>query len=108
MTRFYKIMSIYAILMIVMFTFVPKYTLCADGKGNNCAKIGSCGLPGCKKIRGGSQYVYSNGIPACINKDRDCFDVTCHVKAFTSSDCTDGLLDDTDVDRGGCRAGVSP
>jgi hypothetical protein len=70
----------------------------------NCAKIGSCGVPGCRRIAGGSQYMYSNGIPACLReKDPNCHDLQCHVKAYGSTDCSGDELDDSWIDRRGCK-----
>lgn len=77
----------------------------------NCAAITSCGLTGCKTVRGGSQYTYSNGIPACLkDKAENCYDVKCSVTAYLTRNCTGEEIDTTEIDRRGCKkvAAVPP
>lgn len=71
--------------------------------GGNCAAVLSCGLVGCKNMAGGSEFVFNNLIPACINDKHDCYDVRCRVKVFLTKDCRGEVLDEVLVDRKGCR-----
>lgn len=112
-TKTFIVMSVLAILTMAGVMAIPVKPACAstsNGIGHappdNCAWVGSCGpkLNQCFRLGfgGGSQYVYDNKIPACLQEGRDCYAVKCHVKQFTDEQCQN-LDDDTSVDRTGCR-----
>lgn len=73
---------------------------------DNCAWVGSCGPKyGCIRLGfgGGSQYVYDNKIPACLqDSSKSCYDVKCRVKQYSDERCQN-LDDDTTVERRGCK-----
>lgn len=71
---------------------------------DNCTKTASCRNIGCRDIRGGSQRVFSNGIPSC---ERDpnpkCFTVYCVVYSYGTRKCQGEPIDDSPVPMRGCR-----
>lgn len=78
-----------------------------DGGGlgrDNCSRyLWSCGWVGCRRIRGGSQYIWNNNIPACVvNNSPDCYWVVCRIAFYLSGDCSGEPLDVQTVDRRGC------
>ncbi len=88
-------------MVVALGAFVTPIGHCTGG---NCAAIGSCGIVGCKNIASGSQFVFNNLIPACINDKVDCYNTKCRVKAFVLKNCQGEILDEVLVDRRGCRA----
>ncbi len=71
----------------------------------NCASVSSCGSRlGCFRVfGGGSQRIRGNQIPACKDNTRDCYDVKCRVTTYVTPDCTGDPLEDSQVDRRGCK-----
>lgn len=94
-------LSVLPVAMIIgLSAFITPIGHCTGG---NCAAVGSCGLVGCKNLDGGSEFVFNNLTPACINDKQECYDVRCRVKVFLAKDCRGEILDEVLVERRGCK-----